>query len=127
MEEEVAKKREAQHKFEVNEIRAIEQRQAIEEQRYLQQLEQERHDRELAIRLAMESNGQVEDSPPTTRRYILLVCLKTVDFCCLSLLLRNIVSFHVFYSQTILSFDHFVRFFVLYIYYTLSVNNIGVV
>ncbi|CAH0558642.1 unnamed protein product [Brassicogethes aeneus] len=35
---------------------------------YQEQLEQERQDRELALRLAQESNGQVEDSPPVFRR-----------------------------------------------------------
>jgi myosin VI len=37
---------------------------------YRQQLEQERRDHELAMRLAQESNGQVEDSPPLLRKYV---------------------------------------------------------
>lgn len=32
-------------------------------------MEQERQDRELALRLAQESNGQVEESPPMIRKY----------------------------------------------------------
>lgn len=41
-----------------------------EDNRYRQQLEQERRDHELALRLAQETNGQVEDSPPLTRKYV---------------------------------------------------------
>ncbi|KAJ8967316.1 hypothetical protein NQ317_000967 [Molorchus minor] len=39
-----------------------------EERRYQEQLEQERQDRELALRLAQESNGQLEESPPMIRK-----------------------------------------------------------
>lgn len=42
---------------------------AQEERYYQEQLEQERQDRELAMRLAQESNGQLEESPPMTRKY----------------------------------------------------------
>lgn len=41
----------------------------MEESRYRELLEQERRDHELAVRLAQESNGQVEDSPLPVRRY----------------------------------------------------------
>lgn len=41
----------------------------MEENRYRKLLEQERRDHELAVRLAQESNGQVEDSPLPVRRY----------------------------------------------------------
>lgn len=41
----------------------------MEESKYRELLEQERRDHELAVRLAQESNGQVEDSPPPVRRY----------------------------------------------------------
>lgn len=41
-----------------------------EERRYQEQLEQERQDRELALRLAQESNGQVEDSPTLARKWV---------------------------------------------------------
>ncbi|XP_033230422.1 myosin heavy chain 95F isoform X2 [Belonocnema kinseyi] len=40
----------------------------VEECHYREILEQERRDHELALRLAQESNGQVEDSPPLSRR-----------------------------------------------------------
>lgn len=41
----------------------------MEETRYRELVEQERRDHELAVRLAQESNGQVEDPPPLVRRY----------------------------------------------------------
>lgn len=41
----------------------------IEERLYQDQMEQERQDRELALRLAQESNGQLEESPPMMRKY----------------------------------------------------------
>lgn len=44
------------------------EKEAIEENKYRELLEQERRDHELAVRLAQESNGQVEDSPPPIRR-----------------------------------------------------------
>lgn len=44
------------------------EKEAREENRYRELLEQERRDHELAVRLAQESNGQVEDSPPPMRR-----------------------------------------------------------
>lgn len=43
---------------------------AQQDNQYRQQLEQERRDHEMALRLARESNGQVEDSPPLIRKYV---------------------------------------------------------
>ncbi|OAD53874.1 Myosin heavy chain 95F [Eufriesea mexicana] len=43
------------------------EKEAMEENKYRELLEQERRDHELAVRLAQESNGQVEDSPPPVR------------------------------------------------------------
>ncbi|XP_055853454.1 myosin heavy chain 95F isoform X2 [Episyrphus balteatus] len=43
------------------------QKEAEDDAKYRQQLEQERRDHELALRLASESNGQVDDSPPVIR------------------------------------------------------------
>ncbi|XP_055716099.1 myosin heavy chain 95F isoform X1 [Phlebotomus papatasi] len=40
---------------------------ALRDSKYREQLEQERRDHELATRLASESNGQVDDSPPQIR------------------------------------------------------------
>lgn len=48
------------------------EREDQEDTRFRQQLEQERRDHELALRLAQESNGQVEDSPPLLRKYVFL-------------------------------------------------------
>lgn len=42
----------------------------MEERNYQAQLEQERQDHELALRLAEESNGQLEESPPMSRKYV---------------------------------------------------------
>lgn len=44
------------------------EQEAKEDSKYRQQLEQERRDHELALRLAQESNGQVDDSPPLIRK-----------------------------------------------------------
>lgn len=54
------------------------EKEAKDDAKYRQQLEQERRDHELALRLANESNGQVEDSPPVIRKYVL--CLKNIRF-----------------------------------------------
>ncbi|XP_015186315.1 PREDICTED: myosin heavy chain 95F isoform X1 [Polistes dominula] len=48
-------------------IQAQLEKEAMEESRYRELLEQERRDHELAVRLAQESNGQVEDSPLPVR------------------------------------------------------------
>lgn len=53
----------------------------LADSRYRELLEQERRDHDLAVRLARESNGQVEDSPPLARRYY-----------------YSIIFFHHFYS-----------------------------
>lgn len=45
------------------------EKEAFEETRFRELLEQERRDHELIVRLAQESNGQVEDSPLPVRRY----------------------------------------------------------
>ena len=50
-------------------LKAQREKEAEEERRLQQQLEQERQDHELATRLANESNGQLEESPPTIRKY----------------------------------------------------------
>lgn len=44
------------------------EKEAQEDTKYRQQLQQERRDHELALRLAQESNGQVEESPPLMRK-----------------------------------------------------------
>lgn len=44
-------------------------KEAEEDNQYRQQLEQERRDHELALRLAQESNSQVDDSPLLMRKY----------------------------------------------------------
>ena len=41
-----------------------------EDTQYRQQLEQERRDHELALRLAQESNGQIDESPTLSRKYV---------------------------------------------------------
>lgn len=51
-------------------MQAQQERELQEERRYQEQLEQERQDRELALRLAQESNGQLEDSPPLIRKLV---------------------------------------------------------
>ncbi|XP_037818978.1 myosin heavy chain 95F isoform X4 [Lucilia sericata] len=43
------------------------EKEAQDDAKFRQQLEQERRDHELALRLANETNGQVEDSPPVIR------------------------------------------------------------
>lgn len=45
------------------------EKEAEEDNQYRQQLEQERRDHELAMRLAQESNSQVDDSPLLLRKY----------------------------------------------------------
>lgn len=46
------------------------EKEAQDDAKYRKQLEQERRDHELAMRLANESNGQVEESPPMIRKYV---------------------------------------------------------
>lgn len=45
------------------------EKEAEEDNQYRQQLEQERRDHELAMRLAQESNSTVDDSPLLMRKY----------------------------------------------------------
>lgn len=52
------------------ELQAQQEKESQEERRYQEQLEQERQDRELALRLAQESNGQLEESPPLIRKLV---------------------------------------------------------
>lgn len=49
------------------------EKEAQEDTQYRQQLEQERRDHELALRLANESNGQIEESPAMSRKYVELI------------------------------------------------------
>lgn len=44
------------------------EKEALEDAKFREQMEQERRDLELALRLAQESNGQVEDLSPPMRR-----------------------------------------------------------
>lgn len=47
------------------------EKEALEDARYREQLEQERRDHELALRLAQETNDQLEEmSPQDNRRYV---------------------------------------------------------
>ena len=46
------------------------EKEAQEDSKYRQQLEQERRDHELALRLAQESNGQLDESPTMSRKYV---------------------------------------------------------
>lgn len=47
------------------------EKEAAEDARYREQQEQERRDRELALRLAQETNEQLEEmSPQDNRRYV---------------------------------------------------------
>lgn len=46
------------------------EKEAQEDTKYRQLMEQERRDHELALRLAQESNGQIEESPQMSRKYV---------------------------------------------------------
>jgi hypothetical protein len=46
------------------------EKEAQEDSQFRQQLEQERRDHELALRLAQESNGQLDESPTMSRKYV---------------------------------------------------------
>lgn len=54
-------------------LQAQQEKELEEERRYQEQLEQERQDHELALRLAQESNGQLEESPPLIRKSVVFV------------------------------------------------------
>lgn len=47
------------------------EKEAQEDSKFRQQLEQERRDHELALRLAQESNGQLDESPTMSRKYVI--------------------------------------------------------
>ncbi|KOC60849.1 Myosin heavy chain 95F [Habropoda laboriosa] len=66
-EEEQKRKQEEEDKRTAAVIQAQMEKEELEENQYRDLLEQERRDHELAVRLAQESNGQVEDSPPPVR------------------------------------------------------------
>ena len=63
---------------EAERLQAEQAKEALDERRYQERLEQERQDHELALRLAQESNGQIEESPPMIRKYE-FDCFK---YCC---------------------------------------------
>lgn len=56
------------------------EKEAKEDNQYRQQLEQERRDHELALRLAEESNSQVDDSPLLMRKCVNSFILLLVFF-----------------------------------------------
>ncbi|KRT78215.1 Myosin head, partial [Oryctes borbonicus] len=66
-EEEERKKQEEAERKAALELQKQKEKEAEEEKKLQQQLEQERQDHELALRLAQESNGQLEESPPLSR------------------------------------------------------------
>ncbi|XP_020710496.2 myosin heavy chain 95F isoform X2 [Athalia rosae] len=66
-EEEERRKQEAANEKAAAAIQAQLDKEQMEESRYREQIEQERRDHDLAVRLAQESNGHVEDSPPPMR------------------------------------------------------------
>ncbi|XP_050304041.1 myosin heavy chain 95F isoform X1 [Anthonomus grandis grandis] len=70
LEEEARLRQEEADKKLAAELQIQQARMEQEERLYQEQLEQERQDRELAVRLAQESNGQIEDSPPLVRNGI---------------------------------------------------------
>ncbi|KAF7268241.1 hypothetical protein GWI33_018604 [Rhynchophorus ferrugineus] len=66
-EEEIRLKQEAADRKLAHELQLQQEKMEQEERKYQEQLEQERQDRELALRLAQESNGHLEESPPLAR------------------------------------------------------------
>ncbi|XP_034934309.1 myosin heavy chain 95F isoform X2 [Chelonus insularis] len=66
-EEEQRKKQEDDDKKAALALQLQLEKEAMEENHYRELMEQERRDHDLAVRLAQESNGQVEDSPPPIR------------------------------------------------------------
>ncbi|KAF5307261.1 hypothetical protein FQR65_LT06977 [Abscondita terminalis] len=66
-EEEQRRKQEEAEKKAALALQEQHEKEAQEERIYQEHLEQERQDHELAVRLAQESNGQVEDSPSLIR------------------------------------------------------------
>nr|XP_033326321.1 myosin heavy chain 95F isoform X4 [Megalopta genalis] len=67
-EEEQKKKQEKEDQKAAAVLQAQMEKEEFEENKYRELLEQERRDHELAVRLAQESNGQVDDSPLPVRR-----------------------------------------------------------
>ncbi|XP_044259519.1 myosin heavy chain 95F isoform X2 [Tribolium madens] len=67
-EEEERKRQEETDRKTAELLQAQQAKDAMDERRYQEQLEQERQDHELALRLAQESNGQLEESPPMIRK-----------------------------------------------------------
>ncbi|XP_019772636.1 myosin heavy chain 95F isoform X2 [Dendroctonus ponderosae] len=70
LEEEARLRQEATDKKIALELQQQQAKLEQEERLYQEQLEQERQDRELALRLAQETNGQIEESPPLARNGI---------------------------------------------------------
>ncbi|KAJ3665011.1 hypothetical protein Zmor_000532 [Zophobas morio] len=68
LEEEQRRKQEEADRREAERLQAEQAKEALDERRYQERLEQERQDHELALRLAQESNGQIEESPPMIRK-----------------------------------------------------------
>ncbi|XP_076377459.1 myosin heavy chain 95F jaguar isoform X2 [Megalopta genalis] len=66
-EEEQKKKQEKEDQKAAAVLQAQMEKEEFEENKYRELLEQERRDHELAVRLAQESNGQVDDSPLPVR------------------------------------------------------------
>lgn len=56
------------------------EKEAQEDSKYRQQLEQERRDHELALRLAQESNGQIDESPTMSRKYVKIIFIRFNNF-----------------------------------------------
>ncbi|XP_037027761.1 myosin heavy chain 95F isoform X1 [Bradysia coprophila] len=69
-EEQERKRQEEEDRKAALALQAQLEKEAQEDTKYRQQLQQERRDHELALRLAQESNGQVEESPPLMRNGI---------------------------------------------------------
>lgn len=81
------------------------EKEAQEDSKYRQQLEQERRDHELALRLAQESNGQLDESPTMSRKYVAkaLLILHVQFF---SVLLN---FFYLYIKESLLLFSKFIR------------------
>ncbi|CAG9815351.1 unnamed protein product [Phaedon cochleariae] len=67
IEEEERRKQEEVNKKLALELQKQQEKEEQEMRVYQDHLEQEKQDREVALRLAQESNGQIEESPPTIR------------------------------------------------------------
>ncbi|XP_069688949.1 myosin heavy chain 95F isoform X2 [Periplaneta americana] len=67
-EEEERRRQEEQDKKAAAALQAQMQKEALEDARYREQLEQERRDHELALRLAQETNDQIEEMSPQDNR-----------------------------------------------------------